>query len=83
MDKAKTTIMEDLVPPPSRRSAFTLTPHPDKDQLILFGGEYFNGSKVCLYEDFMHIYMYVFLSVFVLCGFMYTLICSLTSKNRP
>lgn len=52
MDKAKTTIMEDLVPPPSRRSAFTITTHPDKDQLILFGGEYFNGSKVCIDEDF-------------------------------
>lgn len=51
MDKAKTTIMEDLVPPPSRRSAFTLTPHPDKDQLILFGGEYFNGSKTFMFND--------------------------------
>ncbi|XP_063594904.1 kelch domain-containing protein 4-like [Penaeus indicus] len=51
MDKAKTTIMEDMVPPPSRRSAFTLTPHPDKDQLIMFGGEYFNGNKTFMFND--------------------------------
>ncbi|XP_042892995.1 kelch domain-containing protein 4-like [Penaeus japonicus] len=51
MDKAKHTITEDLVPPPSKRSAFSLTPHPDKDQLILFGGEYFNGNKTFLFND--------------------------------
>ena len=25
----------------------SLTAHPDKDELIMFGGEYFNGSQVC------------------------------------
>ncbi len=24
----------------------TLTPHPVKDELIMFGGEYFDGQKV-------------------------------------
>ena len=24
----------------------TLSPHPDKDELIMFGGEYFTGNKV-------------------------------------
>ena len=24
----------------------TLTAHPEKDELIMFGGEYFNGKKV-------------------------------------
>lgn len=28
------------------RCNMTLTPHPDKDELILFGGEYFTGNKV-------------------------------------
>ncbi|XP_068239182.1 kelch domain-containing protein 4 [Palaemon carinicauda] len=50
-DKAKAAVTEDLVPPPSKRSSFTLTAHPDKDQLIFFGGEYFNGSKTILYNE--------------------------------
>lgn len=28
------------------RSNMTLTPHPDKDELIMFGGEFLTGSKV-------------------------------------
>lgn len=50
-DRAKVAITEDLVPPPSKRTSFTFTSHPDKDQLILFGGEYFNGCKTFLYND--------------------------------
>ncbi|KAG7161670.1 Kelch domain-containing protein 4-like [Homarus americanus] len=50
-DKSKLAVTEDLVPPPSKRSSFSLTPHPDRDQLILFGGEYFNGSKSFMYND--------------------------------
>lgn len=45
-DAAVNAVKEEVVSPPSRRSCFTLTPHPWQDQLILFGGEYFNGSKV-------------------------------------
>ena len=30
----------------SYRCNMSLTAHPDKDELIMFGGEYFNGSKV-------------------------------------
>jgi len=31
----------------------TLTAHPDKDVLMMFGGEYFDGSRVCLgFTDF-------------------------------
>ncbi|XP_048751852.1 kelch domain-containing protein 4-like isoform X2 [Ostrea edulis] len=29
----------------------TLTPHPDKDELIMFGGEFLTGSKVYMYND--------------------------------
>lgn len=28
------------------RSNMTLTPHPDKEELIMFGGEFLTGSKV-------------------------------------
>lgn len=37
--------------PPTRRGNFTLIPHPDKDELILFGGEYFNGQKTSVYNE--------------------------------
>lgn len=33
---------------PSCRSNFSFTAHPEKDELILFGGEYFNGQKVSI-----------------------------------
>jgi len=32
----------------------TLTAHPDKDILMMFGGEYYDGSRVCL--NFMQIF---------------------------
>ncbi|KAK8390845.1 hypothetical protein O3P69_010516 [Scylla paramamosain] len=50
-DAALNTVKEEVVSPPGRRSCFTLTPHPSQDQLILFGGEYFNGSKTMMYND--------------------------------
>jgi len=30
------------------RCNMTLTAHPEKDILMMFGGEYFDGSRVCL-----------------------------------
>jgi hypothetical protein len=45
-EKKRQEVIETVVPPPSRRANFSLTAHPDKEELILFGGEYFNGQKV-------------------------------------
>ena len=36
---------------PSPRSNCTLTPHPSKPFLILFGGEFFNGQTTSVYND--------------------------------
>ncbi|KAJ8674008.1 hypothetical protein QAD02_005270 [Eretmocerus hayati] len=44
-------VVEAVVDPPSRRVNFTLTPHPLKDELILFGGEFHNGQKTVVYGD--------------------------------
>ncbi|XP_066151519.1 kelch domain-containing protein 4 [Euwallacea fornicatus] len=44
-------VTEIEVEPPSRRVNFSLVSHPDKDQLILYGGEYFNGQKTFVYND--------------------------------
>lgn len=46
-DRKKNAIVEDLWKDgPSRRANFSWNANIDKDELILFGGEYFNGQKV-------------------------------------
>ena len=55
MDRKKTTFFEEKSKHPSPRSNLSLTSHPDKDELILFGGEYFNGRKTFMYND---VYVY-------------------------
>ncbi|XP_036296397.1 kelch domain-containing protein 4 isoform X5 [Pipistrellus kuhlii] len=46
LDAKKTQIVETPCSPPSPRLNASLSAHPEKDELILFGGEYFNGQKV-------------------------------------
>ncbi|XP_006531010.1 kelch domain-containing protein 4 isoform X2 [Mus musculus] len=46
LDAKKTQVTETPCPPPSPRLNASLSAHPEKDELILFGGEYFNGQKV-------------------------------------
>uniref|UniRef100_A0A672TDK6 Uncharacterized protein n=1 Tax=Strigops habroptila TaxID=2489341 RepID=A0A672TDK6_STRHB len=48
LDAKKTQVVELSCPPPSPRLNGSLSVHPEKDELILFGGEYFNGQKVIL-----------------------------------
>ncbi|XP_028264092.1 kelch domain-containing protein 4 isoform X2 [Parambassis ranga] len=51
LDAKKTQVVESSCPPPSPRLSATLSAHPEKDELILFGGEFFNGKKTYLYND--------------------------------
>ncbi|KAL0968071.1 hypothetical protein UPYG_G00261990 [Umbra pygmaea] len=51
LDAKKTTVVETACPPPSPRLNASLSAHPDRDELILFGGEFFNGKKTYLYND--------------------------------
>ncbi|KAH8262441.1 hypothetical protein KR026_005772 [Drosophila bipectinata] len=44
-------ITENVCPPPTPRSNFTLVAHPEKEELIMFGGELYTGSKTTLYND--------------------------------
>ncbi|CAN7992333.1 unnamed protein product [Ixodes hexagonus] len=48
-------VSEELVEPPSFRSGATLCAHPEKEQLLLFGGEYYNGLKTFMYNE---LYLY-------------------------
>ena len=45
------TVKEEVVPPPSPRANCTLTIHPTKEELLLFGGERYDGQKNILYAD--------------------------------
>lgn len=50
-DRQRLEVIEEVGPPPSPRSSFTLTAHPDRDELILYGGEYCNGKKTFVYGN--------------------------------
>ncbi|XP_064610949.1 kelch domain-containing protein 4-like [Liolophura sinensis] len=52
-DKKRVQVVEEKCAPPSPRSNMTLTAHPDKDELIMFGGEYFTGNKMHMYNDLL------------------------------
>ncbi|KAL4623514.1 kelch domain-containing protein 4 [Arapaima gigas] len=51
LDAKKTQVLEAECTPPSPRLNASLSAHPEKDELILFGGEFFNGKKTYLYND--------------------------------
>ncbi|XP_068169949.1 kelch domain-containing protein 4 isoform X1 [Antennarius striatus] len=51
LDAKKTQVIETACQPPSPRLSASLSAHPEKDELILFGGEFFNGKKTFLYND--------------------------------
>ncbi|XP_032679911.1 kelch domain-containing protein 4 [Odontomachus brunneus] len=44
-------VKEIVIEPPSRRVNFTLNAHPFKNELIMFGGELFNGQQTTVYGD--------------------------------
>jgi hypothetical protein len=45
-EEKKIAIIETTIERPLKRSGFQYVAHPEKDELILFGGEFFNGQKV-------------------------------------
>ncbi|KAA0724566.1 Kelch domain-containing protein 4 [Triplophysa tibetana] len=51
LDAKKTQVVETACAPPSSRLNASLCAHPEKDELILFGGEFFNGKKTFLYNE--------------------------------
>ncbi|KAM9854661.1 kelch domain-containing protein 4 [Aulostomus maculatus] len=51
LDAKKTQVVETSCPPPSPRLSASLSAHPEREELILFGGEFFNGKKTYLYND--------------------------------
>ncbi len=51
VDKKKTTVTIAVCDVPSPRVNATFTAHPTKDELILFGGEHYNGRRVVTFAD--------------------------------
>ena len=51
MSAAMTTVKEEVVPPPSPRANGTITVHPSKEELLLFGGERYDGKRNTFYAD--------------------------------
>ncbi|CAM9244565.1 unnamed protein product, partial [Lampetra fluviatilis] len=51
LDAKKTQVVDNPCPPPSPRVNASLVAHPEREELLLFGGEYFNGQKTFLYND--------------------------------
>ncbi|ELU14765.1 hypothetical protein CAPTEDRAFT_226649 [Capitella teleta] len=49
----KRPLKEEKCPPPSPRCNMSLTAHPDKDELFMFGGEFFSGNNTTVYDDFL------------------------------
>lgn len=50
-EQRRTTVSETVVPAPSPRSNFSFCAHPDKEELILFGGEHYDGQKLQVYNE--------------------------------
>lgn len=50
-EQSFTTITENVCEPPPPRSNFSLVAHPEKEELILFGGELYNGATTFTYND--------------------------------
>lgn len=50
-EQRRTTVTESIVSPPSPRSNFSFCSHPDKEELILFGGEYNNGQTLTVFNE--------------------------------
>ncbi|XP_069114563.1 kelch domain-containing protein 4-like [Argopecten irradians] len=50
-DKKRVQVVEEKCDPPSPRCNMTMSAHPTKEELIMFGGEYCTGNKTYMYND--------------------------------
>jgi len=52
-EKKRQEVKEVKVEPPSHRSNFSMTIHPDNPELIFFGGEFYNGQTTKMFNDLL------------------------------
>lgn len=51
VEKQRQTVVETIVQPPTPRSNFSICSYPDKDEFIIFGGDFFNGQILTVYNE--------------------------------
>jgi len=52
-EKKRQEVKEVKVGPPSHRSNLSIAPHPEAPEIVLFGGEFYNGQKTVLNNDLL------------------------------
>ena len=52
-ERKRKEVKEVQVEPPSNRSNFSMTAHPDNPEIILFGGEFYNGKETTMFNDLL------------------------------
>jgi len=52
-EKKRQEVKEVVVGPPSHRSNFSMTAHPDNPEIVFFGGEFYNGQKTAMFNDLL------------------------------
>lgn len=50
-EKRRANVSETITPYPTPRCNFSLLAHPDKEELILFGGEFYNGKTLTVFNE--------------------------------
>ena len=53
MEAAEAAVRDEVVPPPTPRCNGSLCAHPLKDELLYFGGEYFDGKRITFYNELL------------------------------
>ena len=52
-EKKRQEVKEVKVDPPSHRSNFSMTIHPDNPEIVMFGGEFYNGQTTKMFNDLL------------------------------
>jgi len=52
-EQKRKEVKELSVKPPSHRSSFSMTAHPDNPEIVFFGGEYYNGKQTEMFSDLL------------------------------
>jgi len=52
-EKKRQEVKEVVVEPPTHRSNFSMTSHPDNPEIVFFGGEFYNGQKTSMFNDLL------------------------------
>ena len=50
-EKKRQEVKEVKIDPPSHRSCFSMTIHPDNPEIVFFGGEFYNGQTTKMFND--------------------------------